>query len=791
MTRICRPILIAILLCIAGCSSGTEDFPDPAGQAESLDSVLTALYAEPVPDNISKQLFTKLKSELAHELRSRGVQRFVCQPPTVASSASQLSWEKGTNALSWGYYSTGDYNQDSIVSINDLTPLGQKYKLAVPADPDDWLAVVNGNGDAEINISDITQIGQNFNTKVTAYNVYSSMDTADYPTSVTDDNGDATPLGTVEFDQGDVVANRRTQFSYIVDSPEVGASYWVRPTDGTAEGTPSTLAKDTVPPNQKPVAQLNADPLSGDVPLLVEFDASESYDLDGVITKYQWDWDGIEGGWIWYDSGEQSTTQHTYTEVGEYAAAVRVFDDDGDGTVAYAFVTASSTTNEPPEAVLATNPDSGNAPLTVDFNAADSVDPDGALVDYEWDLDGDGMYNGPTPTEMDAQGENNAQFTYNSAGNYTVKLRVTDNEGATGDDSTTIIVGGGTPEWHITTVAGGDYTYYPQLADVNGRPGIVFYNDTVEEIMFIHADDPLGANWTEIPDSVGGELYDWMKLVESGGNPAVLYLSTGGMTFVCAENQNGTAWGEPVVAGTPTEIVYKYGGAVIDGFPAATYYSSVGSPQGYLYHRATTTSGQAWSDPQVIQQDGLGIVDMVAVNGAPGLCYEDPDNSYSLTFRRATDATGSTWNDPVSVDPDVLVWFFPKIKIVSGFPAILYSDGGPESVTPLYFIRAADQNGASWGDRRQVDSLEFALYSPDLAVIDGRPAACYVGGPTPRTLFFKHALDTSGANWPETADTIVADAQFTETSLADIGGHPAIAFSYGSDVPEIRFAIYY
>ena len=42
-------------------------------------------------------------------------------------------------------------------------------------------------------------------------------------------------------------------------------------------------------PNQAPIAAITVIPSSGEVPLEVTFDASESYDLDGDTLVYEWD----------------------------------------------------------------------------------------------------------------------------------------------------------------------------------------------------------------------------------------------------------------------------------------------------------------------------------------------------------------------------------------------------------------------------------------------------------------------------------------------------------------------
>ena len=53
-----------------------------------------------------------------------------------------------------------------------------------------------------------------------------------------------------------------------------------------------------------------------------------------------------------------------------------------------------------PTAVLAANPTSGNAPLTVAFDATGSTHPiPGEPLTYSWDLNGDGVYGDSTAAQ--------------------------------------------------------------------------------------------------------------------------------------------------------------------------------------------------------------------------------------------------------------------------------------------------------------------------------------------------------------------------------------------------------
>ena len=83
------------------------------------------------------------------------------------------------------------------------------------------------------------------------------------------------------------------------------------------------------PRNERPVAQISAKPIKGEAPLTVYFDGLDSYDPDGRITSYYWDFgDGVTCP---PDCGTGDTTapSHQYTETGSYRARLTVIDDKG------------------------------------------------------------------------------------------------------------------------------------------------------------------------------------------------------------------------------------------------------------------------------------------------------------------------------------------------------------------------------------------------------------------------------------------------------------------------------
>ena len=117
--------------------------------------------------------------------------------------------------------------------------------------------------------------------------------------------------------------------------PEVGWSldYWLL--DGVDVGAedPIPITMDTIhvlravfvevpPPEEPPVASFTFSPGSPVVDETVSFDAGNSYDPDGTITSYFWDF-GDDS------SGTGKTTTHAYGAAGTYPVTLTVTDNDG------------------------------------------------------------------------------------------------------------------------------------------------------------------------------------------------------------------------------------------------------------------------------------------------------------------------------------------------------------------------------------------------------------------------------------------------------------------------------
>ncbi|MFN7160395.1 MAG: PKD domain-containing protein [Candidatus Gracilibacteria bacterium] len=154
-------------------------------------------------------------------------------------------------------------------------------------------------------------------------------------------------------------------------------------------------------------AIINADPLAGEAPLAVAFDASGSSYSKGSIGSYVWDFGDGTAPQI---TGAQIT--HEFQSPGNYIVKLTVRTTDGTKTET---TQAISVLEEQLLPIFTVSPESGQAPVTMTFDGSLSK---GKIISYRWDF-GDGT----------AANEVKPVHRYNKAGNYDVTLRVQDKNG--------------------------------------------------------------------------------------------------------------------------------------------------------------------------------------------------------------------------------------------------------------------------------------------------------------------------------------------------------------------------
>ncbi len=189
--------------------------------------------------------------------------------------------------------------------------------------------------------------------------------------------------------------------------------------------------------SETPVAVITAAPLSGDPPLLVNFDGRASFDPDGQPLTYRWDFgDGTP-------VANQDVVNHIFQEGGQYTVVLRVTNPDGLFGEAQVDV---NVTNNTPNAVIRVNPASGLIGIR-NFDGSLSTDFETQTADliYEWNF-GDGFSAGPgEPGDFQT-----TQHFYGQNGVYTASLRVTDEGGRQDTDTIQVIVGNTLPIASVT-----------------------------------------------------------------------------------------------------------------------------------------------------------------------------------------------------------------------------------------------------------------------------------------------------------------------------------------------------
>lgn len=192
------------------------------------------------------------------------------------------------------------------------------------------------------------------------------------------------------------------------------AQLTVTDTDGNTDSTSLTVV---VQADSAPTANISASAITGIAPLTIQFDGSSSSDDQG-IDLYEWTVVGTST----YNYGVNA--EYTFSEPGTYDVLLTVSDTSGlEATTTQTITVASPGVNIAPvaDASRSTNL-TGPAPLSVNFNASASADDRNEIASYSWDFGNGQQAQGVTATQV-----------FNTVGEYSVTLTVTDAEGLTGN----------------------------------------------------------------------------------------------------------------------------------------------------------------------------------------------------------------------------------------------------------------------------------------------------------------------------------------------------------------------
>lgn len=172
--------------------------------------------------------------------------------------------------------------------------------------------------------------------------------------------------------------------------------------------------------NAFPTADFTATPTVGVAPLTVQLNASASNDPDGSIVNYQWSSSDGQS-----KNGIQTTM--VFNTPNTYSITLTVTDNEGATAQKIVSIQVNEEPNLLPIANFTANPTSGEAPLTVNFDASSSYDPDGTITNYQWKYQ---WFINDNPASIEDTGMT-PSWTFTEPNTYHITLTVTDNKGAT------------------------------------------------------------------------------------------------------------------------------------------------------------------------------------------------------------------------------------------------------------------------------------------------------------------------------------------------------------------------
>ena len=162
-----------------------------------------------------------------------------------------------------------------------------------------------------------------------------------------------------------------------------------------------------------PIASFTTSSQPAIVGASVTLDASGSYDPDGTVVAYAWDFGDST------TPGSGQLTSHAYTAPGTYVARLTITDNESFTAGASRLVTIQSAPSgpQPPVARFNVSASTVDPQVTVTFDATSSSATNATIVSYAWTFGDSSAGTGATTTHA-----------YTRSGLFTVTLNVTDNQ---------------------------------------------------------------------------------------------------------------------------------------------------------------------------------------------------------------------------------------------------------------------------------------------------------------------------------------------------------------------------
>ncbi len=138
--------------------------------------------------------------------------------------------------LNWHYRNAGDYDQNGVVGVSDITPLAMHWQESA-ANTDSIQGVLDVDGSGKVDTGDITPIAMNFGVTCAGYLLQSST------------TGNAADFSSIQsFAMSTAAGAERKVFMPLVDGT-AGVYYRVCPFDGAQVGPASNVVRYLGPPD--------------------------------------------------------------------------------------------------------------------------------------------------------------------------------------------------------------------------------------------------------------------------------------------------------------------------------------------------------------------------------------------------------------------------------------------------------------------------------------------------------------------------------------------------------------
>jgi len=743
---------MAAVILLAAISCGKNSRLVSPSNRESAIREVERLEA---PEGVNPEILNLLKSELVRQLEARSDGRIASALPAGDSATvTDLIFNSQSNQMEWTYTNPGDYDANGEVGVADITPIALNFGAVTNdgAGDDAYESWIDGDGNGEVGVSDITPIALNFLGQISGY----------YLLNGPSQTGPWTTVQTITLDQRLQGYPVRFQ-GFGTTFPEAYFAVVAFDADDNRGEISNVVAYSG---NALPSAVLNADSLSGPAPLTVNFDSSGSTDSDGVIERFEWDFEG--DGIFDLDTGADPSAMHVYTAQGSFFATVRVVDNFGGSDTDSIWINVSAEGNEPPVAALTADYYQGKTPLLVTFDASSSTDSDGTIASFQWDFDGDGTFDEDTGTTPAAS--NN----YTLAGTYFPAVKVTDDGGASDTFSIEITVSENqypSGAFVVNPVAGNPWAFEFDASASSDPDGniVSFQWDWESDGNFDY--DGGGDSMASHIFSGNGHYNVTLRVTDDNGASA-------DTTHEVTVDVPPLIWNktEPYILPFGQGVLSSPSLAIIEGtygpVPAIAYneYNQFVGDAIY-YVSASDSTGVSWNPPAFVLLEKGASIDLLEVNGRPAIAWESISNH--LTFLRADDLDGLTWSGTPWVSDVFGSGRFASMAISGAGNPVIASYSWFDKLP--YFSRATDPDGTTWASDIELESVADNGKHISLAILEGWPSVAYYDYAN-GDLKYASAVETDGSAWNE---------PLTAYSDGDVGSYCTMTTIYPESGPPM------